>query len=87
MKFYATFGTSTNHPFQGGWVVIEADKYEDAYEAFAKVHGYNKNGLLRCCSIYPESVFKTTSMYSEGNLGAYEHASISKDGKILSIKL
>lgn len=69
MKTIFTFGTSTNQPFQGGWVEIEAKSQSEAVRIFNTLFPPGISGLVRCAGIYPEEQFNATRMPIRGNFG------------------
>ena len=58
-KYYATFGYDQG----GGWVEITCESYTKACDLMYAVYGPHY------CSVYPEKVFQSESMYKDGNLG------------------
>ena len=76
-KFYFTYGTSRQYDYQGGWTEVEAPDGRTAMAAFRVFHPDKNEGVLNCSSVYPESAFKKTKMYTEGNFGARCHERIT----------
>ena len=76
-KFYFTFGTSEKYPYQGGWVEVIAPSRHLAFKTFKK-HYPNREGspFINCCDCYESADFKSTDMFTDGNLGAFCHAVI-----------
>lgn len=76
MKFYFTYGFE-GHPFVGGWTEVEAKDYDQAVDLFCMVHPRkSENDCVNCAGIYDEERFKKTTMYTNGNLGAFMHERI-----------
>lgn len=75
-KFYFTYG-SEGHPYVGGWTEIIAPDEEIARGVFRGIHPNPDSDLLKCSSVYSEEQFKQTSMYRNGNMGAYCHEEIT----------
>ncbi|MBQ3257859.1 MAG: hypothetical protein IJA67_10675 [Oscillospiraceae bacterium] len=76
-KFYFTYGTSRQFPYCGGWTEVVAANREAACGAFRAYHPDVIEGCLNCSDVYTEEQFKKTSMYTEGNRGAYCHERIT----------
>ena len=76
-KFYFTYGTSRQFPFQGGWTEVEAPSYDAACTAFRAFHPEASPNYLNCCEVYTEEWFKETKMYTEGNFGSRCHERIT----------
>lgn len=80
-KFYFTYGTDPDYPFQGGWTEIEAPDADIAKDIFSVVHPDRHPGILNCAFGYTEEEFKTTGMYKSGsNRGEHCHERIVFDG-------
>lgn len=75
-KFYFTYGTSRQFPYQGGWTEVVAANERAACAAFRAYHPDQTEGILNCSDVYPESAFKATKMYTEGNFGYRCHERI-----------
>ena len=75
--FYFTFGSSELYPFQGGWIEVIAPSRHLAFKTFKK-HYPNREGspFINCCDCYESADFKSTDMFTTGNLGAFCHAVI-----------
>ena len=76
-KFYFTYGTSRQFPYCGGWTEVEAKSEREAICAFRAYHPDQSPHCLNCSDYYTEERFKRTSMYHEGNRGAYCHERIA----------
>lgn len=76
-NYYFTYGSDDNYPFHGGWTRITTDTIGRACAIFKAIHPCKTDGLLNCAFYYKEDEFKSTDMYSDGNLGAYEHEHIT----------
>ena len=75
-KYYFTYGFE-DHPFVGGWTVVEAENYDQAVELFCMIHPRkSEHDCVNCAGIYDEEHFKKTTMYNNGNLGVYAHERI-----------
>jgi hypothetical protein len=71
-KFYYTFG-SDGQPYEGGWVEIYAEDFNEADKLFRKRYGDGVGGFIRCAGRYTEAMFKNTGMYEHGNMGNFCH--------------
>ena len=75
-RFYFTFGSSEEFPYQGGWVEVLA---KDIHEAFRKFRAYFPNrqeGILNCSDYYTEQAFESSGVKDTGNRGAFCHKTI-----------
>lgn len=73
-KFYFTYGTSSDYPFQGGWTLIYAPDMKAAQQIFKAYHP-NREGVescLNCADFYTEEQFIIAGFRS-GNRGAFCH--------------
>lgn len=71
MTYYFTYG-SEGQPYVGGWTEIELEgggSFNTAIEIFRSIHPDRVNGCVNCAGIYAEDHFKSTRMFTEGNLG------------------
>lgn len=76
-KFYFTYGVE-GHPFYGGWTEIEAPNMNAACALFRALHPDKTEGLLNCCSVYTEEMFRRTAMNGpDGNFGFRCHERIT----------
>ena len=73
MRYYYTFGKNTEMPYNGGWVEVIADSFDEADEKFKAKYPNNKDGFLNCAFRYTEEHFVTTNMFNTGNFGARCH--------------
>lgn len=82
-KFYFTYGCDDERqPYNGGWTVVEAEDVHEAIRLFKRVHPNPENpDVLNCCSVFTESMFKSTYMYKRGNFGKREHEVLKVEGK------
>lgn len=77
-KFYFTYGTSKSYPFRGGWTLIYAPNISAAAQIFKAYHPcLGESNLLNCCDYYTAEYFEKSSMYKDGNLGAFCHEVIA----------
>lgn len=70
-RWYFTFGTDPNMPYQSGWVEILADTLADAIEKFKTRFGDKAEthpGCLNCAFWYSEEQFNRSGM-KNGNFG------------------
>lgn len=74
--YYFTLGFECGHPFDGGWVEVQADSEKSACDAFTKRFGLGKSGLIRCAGIYDENSFRRTGMDRLGNFWKFCHERI-----------
>lgn len=72
-RYYITYGTSDNLPYQGGWTVIYAKDEDEARQKHIERYGLTEDGYARFAFSYTEEEFLSTSMYHDGNCGAYTH--------------
>lgn len=73
-KFYFTYGTSKCYPFRGGWTLIFAPNKSAAAQIFKAYHpNPNDKDVLNCCDYYDAEYFEKSSMYRDGNCGAFCH--------------
>lgn len=72
-KFYFTYGTDENMPYQGGWSEVYATSEDEAVRKFLNKHGsrYPDEKIINCAMIYPAVEFETTKMYDNGNFGKH----------------
>lgn len=76
-KFYFTYGTDPDYPFQGGWTEIEAPDPRISEDIFEMFHPSRKIATLNCAFAYTEEKFKETKMYkSKDNFGGRCHERI-----------
>lgn len=75
-KYYYTFGTSKDFPYQGGWVEVKAINIKVAHEIFRSYFPDRIKGILNCADYYTEEQFKETKMYETGNYRAFCHERI-----------
>lgn len=76
MEFYFTFSKDGKQPYNGGWVIVEADSEANAREIFHMVFGRGESGYLNCAMVYSEEEFNKTRMWKDGNFGYYCHERI-----------
>lgn len=81
MKYYFTYG-SEGQPYVGGWTEIELEgggSFNTAIEIFRSIHPDGVNGYVNCAGIYTEDHFKSTRMFTKGNLGrrCVEHIKVA----------
>lgn len=71
MKYYFTYGSDDQFPFQSGWTEVKAESYDEAVEAFQAFHP-NRPGsdFINCAGIYGEESFSRKRMAKEGNFGS-----------------
>lgn len=72
-KFYFTYGTNPEFPYQGGWTEIEAENSSRAQIAFRYFHP-NREGspYLNCAGMYDDQAFAATIM--SGIKNCFGHA-------------
>lgn len=70
-KFYYTFGSSTDFPYQGGWVEVKATTLKVAHEIFRFYYPDRVEGILNCADYYTEEQFIETEMLITGNIGLF----------------
>lgn len=75
-KFYFTYGADSRQPFRGGWTEIIAPDFDTAVNTFMTLHPCQDEGILNCCTVYPEAQFKRTEMAQCGNYGKWCHERI-----------
>ena len=74
-KYYFTFGTDENFPYQGGWVEVYAETLKEAIQKFKNKFPNRCENIINCASYYTEKQFKKSGML-EGNLGKKCHKTI-----------
>ena len=86
LKFYFTYGSNKQFPFQFGWTEIEAPTKAVACALFRAFHPDKDpdTPLLNCAMVYTEAEFKDTRMYLKGNHGKHCHELISLERRVLS---
>lgn len=76
-KFYFTYGSDTEYPFEGGWTEIEADNQRQAIGIFKAIHPNREDSeSLNCADYYDELRFGFTEMREHGNRGKFCHEQI-----------
>lgn len=85
-RFYFTFGSGEQFPFQGGWIEVWAQDISTAALAFKKIYPNEENdSILNCADYYTEKQFQKTDMFM-GNRGKKCQAIlIVRDEDMLSI--
>lgn len=53
-KFYYSFGSDPQFPFQNGWIIIEAPDIRTAHEIFIKHFPCRRDNILNCSFYYTE---------------------------------
>ena len=76
MRVFYTFGSDKRYPYQGGWIIIEANSVEKAHRIFQAFYPNRTPGVLNCADYYAEEAFRKTGMYEQGNHGKYCHNTI-----------
>ena len=56
-KFYYTFGSSLQFPFQNGYVIVEAQDIEESHTKFRKRFPDRNEDTLNCAFYYNEEEF------------------------------
>jgi len=54
-RYYYTFGSSPDFPYQNGWVVVYAGSWEEAHRKFRARFPDRHKGILNCAFFYEES--------------------------------
>lgn len=70
-KFYFTFGTSLQFPYQNGYVTVDAENLKQAIEKFRE-HFPDRHNVVDCSSYYTEEEWITTTMYNNTDYPLYE---------------
>lgn len=86
-KWYFTFSLNDHFPYQGGWVIVEAETEHKARKIFNEKYPPFENGLLRCAFVYSEEEFMKTTMAKEGNYDAWCHEVIKEGGSFRKVWL
>lgn len=77
-KFYFTYGSGGDQPFDGGWTEVEAEDLRMACDTFRAIHPDRIPNCLNCSSVYSEEQFKKSCMSDEhGNFGKFCHERIA----------
>lgn len=71
-KYYFTYGSSDNFPYQCGWTKVIAESRAQAIAVFRAAHPDKHEGFVNCAFIYDEEAFKKSGMLEAGNGGAKE---------------
>lgn len=53
-KFYFTFGSSSQFPYHGGYLIVKADDRNDAIEKYRKKYPDVNENTVNCAFIYSE---------------------------------
>lgn len=79
-RYYYTFGDDTGYPFQNGWIIIEADTWEQAHIIFRNNFKCCHEHVLNCSFFYNEQQWK--KMHPEENWRGYKcYGVYTKDGR------
>lgn len=81
-KFYFTYGTDEQFPYQDGWTEITAPNQNVATGIFKAVHPCHTDGILNCSFVYPEKQFRQTEMFTTGknfNMGCVEKITLAME--------
>lgn len=71
--YYYTFGSASHFPYSCGWVEVHASNLLEAHKKFRARFPDSAPHRLHCAGYYGESEFKRSSMYTNGNGGAFCH--------------
>jgi hypothetical protein len=53
-KYYFTFGSDEQFPYQNGWVEVHAENMQEACELFRQKYPDRIPGILNCSSVYTD---------------------------------
>lgn len=72
-KFYFTYGSDEQFPFQNGYSIVIADDIHQAIGKFRKYHP-NREGsnCINCAFYYTENEWNKTCMANNNNYPCYE---------------
>jgi len=73
LKFYYTFGTDKQFPYNRGWVEVIAENAKEADAKFREKFPDKTPGILNCAFVYTEESFSKTTMAQGGNLHEFCH--------------
>ncbi|MGF7018755.1 hypothetical protein M2145_002530 [Lachnospiraceae bacterium PF1-21] len=77
-KWYFTFGSSRQYPYDGGWVEVQAETRQEAIDLYKEKYPNVKRNIYNCADIYSEKQMHGTEMFVSGNRGAKCHDVIDK---------
>lgn len=83
-KYYFTYGTSEDFPFQRGWTEVVAPDLSAACSLFRMIHPDLYEHTLNCSDVYSEAELQRTQMYAEGNFGVRAHEIITLQHVLLN---
>lgn len=79
-EFYFTMGCCAEcMPYKNGWVTVRATSREEAQEIYNNKFGLTERGRVRYAFMYDEKQLRATTMYKEGNFGAFSHETLQSD--------
>jgi len=73
LKFYFTFGTDKQFPYNRGWVEVIAENEKEAEAKFREKFPDKTPGILNCACVYAEESFSKTIMAQGGNMQEFCH--------------
>ena len=56
-KYYFTFGSWEQFPYQNGYLIVQADSRNDAIAKYRAKHPDINEGIVNCAFIYSEEQF------------------------------
>lgn len=62
-RFYFTFGTSDQFPYQSTYLVVVAPDYNEAVKTFRSKYPDKHEGCLNCSDYYDEKAWEETKVY------------------------
>lgn len=71
-KYFYTFGTDKQFPYQRGWVEVHADSWHEAHAKFRGCFPDIHKNTLNCAFYYDEIMFLESGM-ADGNWGEFCH--------------
>lgn len=75
-KWYFTYGSGGDMPFEDGWTIIYAETLAEAQKKHIGRYGLSKGGSPRYAFSYSEEEFNDTIMAIEGNFGVFTQEEI-----------
>lgn len=53
-NYYFTFGTSSQFPYHGGYLIVKAHNYDEVVEKYRAKYPDKNEGIINCAFIYTE---------------------------------
>lgn len=72
-KYYFTYGSSENFPYQNGWTEVYAENMKQAESLFKAIHPDKIPGIINCAWVYTQKDFESFNYFKSGNFGVRCH--------------